>query len=432
MKKVLIITYYWPPAGGGGVQRWVKFVKYLESYGWLPVVFTAKNPDYPILDLSLGEDVPVNVEVLTCPIVEPYGMYKRLFGKKKNENIDPNFLSQGKKLNWKDKIAVWIRGNLFIPDARFLWIKPSVSFLSKYLSHHQVDAVISTGPPHSCHLIGYEINKKFRMPWIVDYRDPWTQIDYFNDLGLTTWSKKRHTTLEKKVLDQCNAIVTVGRTMAIDLKELTSKRTEVITNGFDESDRVGHNTPLDNYFSITYIGTMNDARNPDVLWQALKKLKNENHPVCRELKVNLVGKAESVVLESVKRHQLEEMVNFVGYMPHHTAIIYQNTAQILLLVINRTSNNVSILTGKIFEYLASGRPVLCIGPKEGDAADIIHKSGAGIVVDYDDVHSVVLFLKQSYELYKNANLHTQVSGIEVYSRRFLTGKYAELLNDITK
>jgi glycosyltransferase involved in cell wall biosynthesis len=432
MKKVLIITYYWPPAGGGGVQRWVKFVKYLKDFGWDPVVYTVENPDYPITDLSLGNELPANITVLKHPIIEPYGIYKSLTGKKKNDKIDANFLSQGKKLHWKDKLAVWIRGNIFIPDARFLWIKPSVRYLSKYILQHQMDAVISTGPPHSCHLIAYHLNQKFDIPWIVDYRDPWTQIDYFDDLGLTRWGRDRHITLEKKVLDHCDIIVTVGKTMALDLKTVTDNRTEVITNGFDESDRVGQKISLDHNFSITYIGTMNDARNPVVLWKALHRLKTENHPLCEELIVNLVGKPESVVSDSVKMYQVDGLVNYIGYVPHKEAISYQNSAQILLLVINRTTNNASILTGKIFEYLASGRPVLCIGPADGDAAEIIHEAKAGTVVDYEDVDAVIHFLKQNYEKFKLGKLTSKVSNIETYSRRALTGKYAELLNEITR
>ncbi|MBP6235240.1 MAG: glycosyltransferase family 4 protein [Saprospiraceae bacterium] len=430
MKKVLIITYYWPPAGGGGVQRWVKFVKYLQDFGWEPVVYTVENPDYPILDKSIGEEVPKDIEVLKHPIIEPYGVYKKLTGKHKNEKIDANFLSQGKKMAWKDKLAVWVRGNVFIPDARFLWIKPSVKYLSKFLDQNHIDAIISTGPPHSCHLIAYHIKQKFKFPWIIDYRDPWTQIDYFDDLGLTAWSRKRHITLEKKVLNACDIIVTVGKTMASDLRLLTVNRTEVITNGFDESDRTGHGQVTDNYFSVTYIGTMNDARNPEALWKAVSFLKKMNHPLCKELKVNLVGKPEAIVSDSVTYYNINDLVNFIGYVPHKEAIKYQNAAQILLLIINRTSNNASILTGKIFEYLASGRPVLCIGPNDGDAADIIHEAGAGVVIDYDDVNAVVEYFKQNFERYKSGQLKTQTSGIEKYSRRALTGKYAELLNDI--
>ncbi len=432
MKKVLIITYYWPPAGGGGVQRWVKFVRYLKDFGWEPIVYTAEHAEYPILDDSLVEEIQMGTTVIKHTIREPYVIYKKLTGKAESDKIDANFLSQGKKLGWKDKLAVWIRGNVFIPDARFLWISPSVKFLTQYMKNNHVDAVISTGPPHSCHLIAYHIKKKFTLPWIVDYRDPWTQIDYFDDLALTKWARKKHENLEKKILNSCDIIVTVGKTMASDLLQLTTNRIETITNGFDESDRVGQDIEQDHFFSITYIGTLNDARNPEGLWKALSVLKSKGHPLISDIKIQLVGKPETVVREGVKKYNLENVVEFIGYVSHKQAIKYQNSSQVLLLIINRTSNNKSILTGKIFEYLASQRPILCIGPVDGDAAEILTKTGAGVVIDYDDTDGIINFLEQNYEKFISGIDTSNVSDIEIYSRRTLTAKYAGLLDELTQ
>lgn len=431
MKKVLIITYYWPPAGGGGVQRWVKFVKYLRDFGWEPVVYTVSNGDYPILDPELEAEVPAGITVIRQPITEPYGLYARLTGKKKGEKVDANFLSQGKQLGWKEKVAVWIRGNFFVPDARFLWIRPSVRFLSRYLADHRVDAIISTGPPHTCHLIARDIKRKFPVPWIVDYRDPWTQIDYFDDLGLTSYARRKHESLEKSCLDLCDVIVTVGRTMAEDLNAISHTRKVVITNGFDEEDRADNQTTPDSEFSIVYIGTMNDARNPEVLWQAVSQLRDEHHPLVSELAVKLVGKPEKVVSDSVRRYGLEQIVKFEGYVTHREAIRFQNASQALLLVINRTSNNKSILTGKIFEYLAAGRPVICIGPQDGDAAEIIRESGAGKMIGYEDVSLLKNHLKELYIGFKSGASGISAKGINKYSRRSLTGRLAALLDEIT-
>ncbi|MBC7884007.1 MAG: glycosyltransferase [Saprospiraceae bacterium] len=346
--------------------------------------------------------------------------------------MDANFLSEGKKMGIKDKIAVWIRGNFFIPDARSLWINPSAKYLLKYLNLNPVDALISSGPPHSCHLIAEQIKKSTGTPWIVDYRDPWTQIDYFDDLRLTGFAKRKHLSLEKRILNACDLIITVGKTMAKDLAKFTKQRTEVITNGFDEADRLTDTIQLDTAFTITYIGIMNDSRNPEVLWEAMNRLKMEDHPLINDIRINLVGKPESVIAESVRKYKLDELVHFIGYVPHAEAIKYQNTAQILLLMINKTTNNKSILTGKIFEYLASGRPVLCIGPKDGDASDIIMKANAGIVLDYDDVEGLVDYLKDCYKKYLSGNLHANTSGIKIFSRYELTGKLAKLLNEITQ
>ncbi len=431
-KRVLIISYYWTPAGGGGVQRWVKFVKYFREFGWEPVVYTVSNGDYPILDSTLEKEVPEGVEVIRTPIWEPYDLYKTITGKKKGEKIDANFLSEGKKWSWKEKIGVFVRGNFFIPDARCFWVKPSVRYLSDYLKRHPVDAVVSTGPPHSCHLIALGVKEKFGLPWIVDYRDQWTQIDFYKELNLTWLADWRHKSLEKKVLDTCDAITPIGKTMAEDLKEISNTRTEVITNGFDESDKADLNLTLDEKFTITYIGTMNNARDPKVLWKALKALKDEQHTLIGDVEVKLVGKPESSVQQSVQEHGIEELVNYVGYVKHAEALQMQNQSQVLLLVINNTWNNKSILTGKIFEYLASNRPILCIGPKDGDAAEIINNAGSGVLVDYVDVEKVKQQLKDWYSLYLQKKLVATSANISRYSRRELTGKMATLLDELTK
>lgn len=431
-KRVLIITYYWPPSGGGGVQRWVKFTKYLRDFGWEPVIFTVENGDYPILDANLGEDLPDNLEVIKSPIVEPYDWYRKFTGKKKNEKIDANFLSQGKKWGIKDKIAVWIRGNLFIPDAKSFWIRPAAKHLIHYLKDHPVDAIISTGPPHSCHMIALRVHNVFKSPWIVDYRDPWTQIDYFDELHLTKWAKNRHTTLEKRVLDSCDAIVCVGKTIAEDLNSITHNKKVVITNGFDEADRNHHLTALDQDFTIVHIGTMNNSRNPEGLWQAISALKAANHPLIQKLKVKIVGKPEAIIRESVQKYNLETHVDFVGYVTHKEAIRYQNSARVLLLMINKTSNNLSILPGKIFEYLASGRPILCIGPLNGDAADILHGSGQKTVLDYEDIAGIMQFLERQYDDFTDAssNLKSNTTQIDRYSRKNLTQNLTNLLNEL--
>lgn len=433
-KKVLVITYYWPPAGGGGVQRWVKFVKYMRTFGWEPIVLTVENGEYPVIDQSMGKELPDDIQVIKAPIIEPYTWYRALTGKKKDSKIDPNFLSQGKKLSWSDKIAVWVRGNFFIPDARVFWVRPAVKVVERFMQNHGVDAIISTGPPHTCHLIAEKIVRKTDLPWIVDYRDPWTQIDFFEDLGLTSWARNVHQSMEKRILDRCSAIITVGKTMASDLETITSNQNKVvITNGFDDTDRPDNQAILDQEFSITYIGTMNDSRNPIILWETLAMLKEENHEITKLLKVKLVGKPEPVVKHSISKYGVEEFVDFCGYVAHEDAIQYQNSARILLLIINNTSNNKSILTGKIFEYMASGRPILCIGPKDGDAADILQDSGYSSIFDYQDKEGIKSYLLHKYHEFKlgvPSNDVTNQEKINQYSRKSLTGKLVNVLNQI--
>ncbi|MBK9256906.1 MAG: glycosyltransferase family 4 protein [Saprospiraceae bacterium] len=430
-KKVLIITYYWPPAGGGGVQRWLKFVKYLREFGWEPIVYTAENPDYPIVDTSFLNEIQEDIQVLKHPIWEPYGFFRKLTGKKSKEKMDPGYLSQGKNFGWKEKVAVWIRGNYFIPDARCFWIKPSIKYLQNFLNDNKVDAIVSTGPPHSCHLIGLGLKKKTGIPWIADFRDQWTQIDYFKDLRLTSASENRHKQLEKEVLDTCDRVVTVGKNLAEGLLLITQNEIHVITNGYDETDRSIDKTKPTDDFSIVYIGTINDAQNPLVLWKAIKRLKDEGHELMNDLKIKIVGKAEDGVFTSIKSLGIGNVIEYVGYVPHHEAILHQQQAQILLLLINNTSNNKVIVTGKLFEYLASGRPVFCIGPKDGDAAVILEETNAGRTFEYNDIDGICNQLKAWYTLYKTNNLTSVSKNIEKYERKNLTKRMAALLDEIT-
>ncbi|MBE9481851.1 MAG: glycosyl transferase family 1, partial [Bacteroidetes bacterium] len=174
MKKVLIITYYWPPSGGAGVQRWLKFVKYLREFGWEPIVYTPENPEAPDIDNSLEKDIPDNLTVIKRKIWEPYTAYKKFIGQEKEQKINAGFLSENKKPKLSENISVWIRGNFFIPDARKFWIKPSVKFLTNYLKNNPVDAMISSGPPHSMHMIALGLKQRLGIPWLADFRDPWT------------------------------------------------------------------------------------------------------------------------------------------------------------------------------------------------------------------------------------------------------------------
>ena len=430
MKKVLIIAYYWPPAGGGGVQRWVKFVKYLREFNWEPVVFVPENANYPVEDLSMLSEVPEDIRIWKYPIIEPYDLYNVFTGKKKNSKIHANFLSEGKKLGWKDSVAVWIRGNFFIPDARFLWIKPAAGFLIKKLQSNPVDAIISTGPPHSVHLIAQRINSDLGFPWIVDYRDPWTQIDYFNDLKLTFFAKWIHTRLEKKVLNQCDHIITVGRSMASDLNQLTTTPKTVITNGYDTTDFVQKDIHSE-IFTISYLGVMNESRNPVAFWKALSNLREQQTIPENNLAVNIVGQIDKTTELSIKESKISDDIYLQGYVNHSKALDFMHQSDLLLLVINRTQNNKTILTGKIFEYIASGKPILCIGPKDGDAAEILKELDTASVFDYEDIEGIQNHIAQLYFHYQSGQKTAGKNDSIKYSRKFLTEKLTTILNTIT-
>jgi glycosyltransferase involved in cell wall biosynthesis len=430
MKKVLIITYYWIPSGGAGVQRWVKFSKYLRDFGYEPVIYTPENPEYPSIDTSFEKDIPADIEIIKTPIWEPYNVYRNIAGKK-NQAINAGFISENKKQGWKDKLSIWIRGNFLIPDPRRFWIKPSIRFLTKYLQKNQVDAIITTGPPHSMHMIGMELKKQFpNIIWIADFRDPWTNIDFYKDLNLSYISDKIHHSLEKKVIEKADSIVVVSNEMKKEYETLNPKHIQVISNGFDESDTLKKGTELDKKFTISHIGTLNAARNPENIWKALKEICIDNVGFKQDLQIQLIGKVDFSVIESIKQNGLAENLIKIDYVSHDEAIAKQQSSQILLLLINQSANAKGILTGKFFEYLAAKRPILAVGPTDGDAAKILTETAAGTMLDFEDIKITKKTILEYYNRFKNGSLAVESNSIERFSRRSLTGELVGLLEKL--
>jgi len=423
--KVLIITYYWPPAGGSGVQRWLKFVKYFRNFEIEPVVYTVENPKYPILDESLQKDIPKGIEVLKQPIFEPNNILS-FFGKKKSESA--GFLNQ--KPTFLGKVLQYVRANYFIPDARKFWIKPSVNYLIKYISENKIDAIITTGPPHSMHLIGLKLKQQLNVKWIADFRDPWTEIDYFHQLPLTKKAIKKHHFLEQEVLLNADKVLVVGNTMNKNYTKF-SNNVVTITNGFD-GEILTSERQLDSKFTITHIGLMNADRNPKMLWEVLAEIVLENEAFKKDFILKLIGKVDASVVEAIADKKLQNNVEIVSYVSHNKVIEYQKKSQVLLLLLNNVPSAKGIITGKIFEYLMVNRPILAIAPKDGDLAEILNETAAGIVVDFEDKTKLKKTILELYSKYKKGNLNVDSKHIEQFHRKELTKKVAELLKELLK
>ena len=435
MKRVLIITYYWPPSGGSGVQRWLKMSKYLPENGWQPVIYTAEDAEYPVEDPSLEKDVCAEAEVIRRPIVEPYSFYKKFLGLKKEQKVKAGFIDEtGKQKGWKERLSVWIRGNFFIPDARCWWVKPSVRFLKKYLKDHPVDAIISTGPPHSMHLIAMKLKATLNLPWIADFRDPWTEIDFYNDLHLTKRSDRKHHRLEHEVLTKADKVVAVGWDMAEGLKRLGASHAEVIPNGYDwEVQTPSDIKPLSSDFTLTHIGIIGPNRNEHQLWQALGELKAADPQFASKLKIRLIGQIDQSVVRSIEASGLKENTEFIPYIPHDQIQEQQASSQVLLLFINNTPNAKGILTGKLFEYIAAGRPILCIGPEDGDAARIIKEAKSGTTIGFENKEKMKEVVLEYFRQFNSDSLpNHETTSIEKYSRKALAGEYAKLLKKISE
>jgi len=431
-KRVLIITYYWPPAGGSGVQRWLKFTKYLRTFGWEPVIYTAANPEAPAMDHELLNEIPEGIEVLKKSVWEPYNLFRAISGRK-GQKFGAGLASNKKSSKGiMHSFALWVRGNLFIPDARMFWIRPSVKYLSKYLSNNSVDAIVSSGPPHTTHLIAKRISKRFSIPWLADFRDPWTNIDFFDDLKPTLLSKKIHRRLERNVLTHAQRVVTVTKGWANDLSLIGKTEVLVVENGYDPEDFETGEVTLDKGFILTHIGTLSPNRNCNLLWQVLgDKVKNDAE-FAKHFKLRFVGSVDASAHNAIVHNGLLPYTDFMGYMPHNQAIDLQLRSSVLLLLVNNSPNAMGIQTGKVFEYMAAKRPIFAVGPLGGNTHDLISETKAGIFADFTDLNQIKQGVESLWDWYGNDFKGFSPKGFESYSRKTLAHRIVAILDDLVK
>jgi glycosyltransferase involved in cell wall biosynthesis len=423
-KKLLIITYYFPPAGGPGVQRWLKFVKYLPEFGVQPIVYVPKNPTYPIVDEGLVSEVSDQVIVIKNKIIEPYQLAS-FFSKNKTKKIASGIIPNQKKQSFLDKTFLWIRGNLFIPDARVLWVKPSVSFLEKYIVENNIDTIVTSGPPHSLHLIGLELKQKLNVKWFADFRDPWTTIGYHKSLRLSSYAAKKHKKLEHQVLNTADTILVTSKTTKAEFQEITTKPIEVITNGYDV-ENVDKQT-LDTKFTLAHIGSFLSERNPLFLWECLVELLQEIPEFKQHLQIKLIGAVSQEVLETITKFKLDKYLNNLGYVSHNEAIAHQKKSQVLLLIEINSEDTKSIIPGKLFEYMVSNRPIIAIGPKGSDFSDIITQTNTGVFFDYSEKMKLKSVILDFYNQFLEGKLQSNGVGLQQYSRKNLTKQLAQLI-----
>jgi len=426
MKRVLIITYYWPPAGGPGVQRWLKMVKYFRDFGVEPIVYVPENPNYPLLDENFRDDVPSDIEIIKHPINEPYGLAE-MFSKKKTHQISSGIIPK-KEPSLLEKLMLYVRGNFFIPDARVGWVSPSVKFLTEYIPNNNIDVVITSGPPHSLHLIGMQLKENLGMKWIADFRDPWTTIHYHKSLRLNKSSERKHKEFEVAVLNSANLIVVTSPSTKKEFQNITEVPIEVVTNGFDITRKIG--VELDIEFSISHIGSLLSERNPEVLWHVLAEISNESAFFKKKLLLKFAGAVSEEVKESLRENGLLSNAIFLGYVSHAEALKLQHKSQVLLLVEIDSEDTKAIIPGKLFEYLAAARPVVALGPKGSDIETIVLETNAGSFFEHSEKEKIKSQILQYYEAYKDENLIVSTSGIEKYSRRELAGKMATLVKTL--
>jgi hypothetical protein len=431
-KKVLLISYYWPPCGGIGVLRCLKIAKYLRDFGWEPIVYTAEDAHYPSLDPSNEKDIPEGITILKGKIWEPYHLYKFITGQKKDANVNNVFYVKDQKLNFFHQLSVWVRSNFFIPDARALWIKPSVKLLVAYLKEHPVDAIFSDGPPHSNTRIATLVKRATGIPWLADFQDPWTQVDYYQLLNLTKWGNQKHHRLEQEAFQTADKTTIVSPTWKKDLEAIGAKNVSVIPWGYDPEDFDDLKAEVSTQFQFTHLGIMGYDRNPSVFFETCSEIAAEEKDFAKALQIQLVGQVDYSVQESYTQHGLKDNAVLTGQVNRDQALQLAANSPILLLLLNQQDNAKGRIPGKLFEYLATRRTILVLGPTDSDVAAIVRSTQSGYCCAYDDQEGIKKVLLTLYEQYKSGALQEPRSGdIEQYSIRHLTGKIAGFLDTIT-
>ncbi|MFT7611292.1 MAG: glycosyltransferase involved in cell wall biosynthesis [Parvicellaceae bacterium] len=428
-KRVLIVVYYWPPSGGGGVQRWVKFAKYLNEFGWEPIIYAPENADYPVMDRSISGDVDDNLEVITRKIWEPYSIYNKLSGSK-DQKAHAGLISDGKKRSWLSSKMLWIRGNWFIPDARKFWIKPSVKFLCNYLSENPADAIISTGPPHSMHLIARNVKRRTGVRWLADFRDPWVHMDNnIEDLMYSDRTLKKHQEMEMSVLKEADRVVTVSYTIVEDYEKQSGRKVDLITNGYDPSDFDFSELEKKDKFIIGHFGTLGKYRNPEVMFKVLGAICAENSDFKNKMVIQLAGTVDGSVLNSIHKEGLDQNLDLQNYLSHSESIKLMMKSSLLLLLLDKNASMKGRMTGKIFEYLATNNPILGLGYTLADPSRVLKKTKAGEIFEYEDYDSIKSFILEKFnqDLTLSPN---NTSEIENYSRQNLSEQLASLLSEM--
>ena len=428
MKKVLVITYSWPPAGGIGVLRCLKFVKYLRDFGWEPIVLTAENPSYQFIDHDNLKEIPDGIEIHKVPIFEPINAFKKITGRKKETPLQNITNNSDKKRSIIDKFGMWVRGNFFIPDARSAWIKPCVKYIDRYLENNQVDAILTDGPPHTNTVIGMRIAQKHSIPWLADFQDPWTQVDYYKELYIGKRADKIHRALEQEVFQTAGKITIASPSWKKDLESIGGKNVDVIYYGYDETDFSEFSAKQEDSFIIFHGGLLGQDRNPEVFFSVLHELLNLHPEIGSKIKLKFAGEVDLTVKNSLKKHHLLEYTELMGMIPRKQVIKEYEKASLLLLPINKADNAAGRIPGKLFEMLRTGKNILVLGPDDGDVKSIVEMEKRGRSFEYDDKDLLMSYLT---DVLINSGESINMKGtIDKYSNKLITGKIAKYLDEM--
>lgn len=431
-KKVLFIVYNFPPAAGAATQRVLKFLKYLNKYDFQTFVLTVDKVDYPDLDFTLIEKIPPETKVIKTRYWTPFRIYRKITGRKSDEKIPVAFIKDNHK-SIAERISVFLRLNVFLPDAKIGWLPFAVREGTRLIKEEGIDIIISSGPPHTTHLIAKSLKRKTRIKWIADFRDPWTDIDYYSGVKRTKIAEWIDSKLERSVLNNADFVVAASEGYLDIIKSKGIKNNyEVLTNGFDPDDFQNIEQKSTSKFIITYTGNMPSTRNPEKLWIALEELVEENLEFANNFEFHFAGVMDDEIRQKIK--SMKFFKNFIdhGYLNHKNVLELTFNSHLLIMIVNRVVTSNEILPGKIFEYIASGNFILVIGPESGVSARLINYVKQGTAIDYEEKDKMKSLIIELFNKWKQKDLK-KIDTPQKYefTRERITQKLIQIINSIT-
>jgi hypothetical protein len=411
------------------VLRCLKIAKYLRDFGWEPIIFTAENAAYQYLDYTNEKDIPEGLEIHKVPIVEPINTFKFFSGRKKNAPLQNITANSSRKKTIIDKLGMWVRGNFFIPDARFMWIKPSVSYLSDYLKNNPVDAIFTDGPPHTNTVIGMRLSQRFGIPWLADFQDPWTQVDYYSELYIGKRADKKHNALEQEVFNTAKKITIASPAWKTDLESIGARNVDVLYYGYDEADFEGFQSIKNDVFTIVHAGLLGSDRNPIGFFESLGKLIEQHPDLAANIQIQLAGEVDYSVQQTIEANGLAQVTKYFGMISRQEVLNLYAASSLLLLPVNKAANAKGRIPGKLFELLRTGKPMVVFGPDDGDVKHLVEEKRRGSSFEYMDITSIGMYLEKVLLKSEFENFDPSLS-VEEFSNRKLTEKVAHLLDEI--
>lgn len=428
-RTLLVITYYWPPASGPGVQRILKFVKYLTELGWKIYVITPREGSFPYIDKEMVLEIPEEVVVIKTKTLEPFRIYNFLKSKK-GKSVPTGIITDNRKGSWIDRLSLWIRANLFIPDARVGWNRYALKAAKRLIKQQSITRIMTTSPPHSTQLVGLRLKKDLGVKWLADFRDPWVNIFLNQLLPRTASAKVKDQALETSVVEMADQLVVISEGMKAEF-EARNDQISVIPNGFDHHDikKLPDRFATD-YFRLGYTGSFKGNQNVIALWRVLAECISDHPEFAEKFQLTLTGRVAEDALTSIRNWIPEKNIDLRGFVSHSEAVDIMARTNLLLFIIPRAEHNNLIVTGKIFEYLATRNPILPIGPVDGDAAKLLESCERELMVDYEDADLIRGQILEQYDRWKGKGISQRTTNdlYLQYSREHLTRKlHKELL-----